>query len=1177
MKSDGECNSDMKSAASGMKELFSGIPNPGLDVSQLVTENVPLNLKNLFKLRDVELIPPGQLIEKLKLGQSAFQIPSLIENMPKLSDLLKNGIKFDLNKNGKWSNAKNDDKSLEDASSSTNIQVIPRDKTFTTQILDALPSTSNINELKDNFDIRQENVRNKAKPLSIIPIKTEIIESIPNSFHPEDIDHPVIDNDLDQNEKNGEDDCDLMQRVSLEDIISNPREEDQSISDTDSQEEARSRVKSDFPSQDVGASNCLEMIHDEVVSLENRDEISPKDVPNSDMKPLATVKEEDQRRIGLNHEKSSSEFNQKVSPLSHSLKSVKESILRKIDESKRTSKLTKGDILRESTIDKNTAGSEINNVGEDCDTEPSENILSMSPKTLNIDEKKLKSSKGSSNTLQLEDLQKLSDSLLRKSLLREKAAPAIVNNDCSDEIESQTDDRSVEKPLSLKDSTVDTDTASTIPHITEIKNPSDFDLLPQNNERDAIDSPCTSSTNIENTPKSLRTGIDVNEMAVEASEPVLGAIYDPLQLFKNTNLGSTLFENIVVQPSSLFEGLRNPPSLDLGTVLNLPTLDDLRERLANVFGRNNKDTDEDIDCPNENPIMSAEPSTSNFISSLPRMPLQDLNLDIFQLKPPISEKSNTLSKIPGVNLKSFRTKVPVPNNLELKPLKLQSTVGNEGGLLGASLTFGRDSTGIPKLLETLGNPPQNLPSLNEMMTRMRTNVENLVNNPLDLSRSIDSVSRIDDITNSLKSNTENTIRTIQERMGSTLGRPNNLLSTSAGKPEDILERIVDAKEDMEAKLKGLHYDLNDRLTSIHENILDHTRLSPLNSLFEGSSLSRNAFHINQLTGAERLHTPATKRLKAENKKETLGKTANLKSKAPLDRKINSIASQRKFKMPAAASVPVPKTIEAPKLKSTLNKHLSTPEHDLKSRLGSSRIKPLHSENNNLSKLPTKHFQEKGVLGKHASSLKEKKVKVTFGSTTPRTISKSQQRSKSDFDDTPTENLRRPDSGFGRRLGKQRNDLNESPSEALPTRLLSPKTSESRNCIENVNSLEDIEEKASFVKSNRGSMRETVKEQDNLKTPKIDSTRSDTKRKLTNNSPTLPFPSLPKIDDNSFLSKVREAVKARLSSFDPKIIGGREAKTCSDMERSASENHNVVVGENMKENVSYKCKMVCTKS
>ncbi|XP_030037652.2 uncharacterized protein LOC115453140 [Manduca sexta] len=623
--------------------------------------------------------------------------------MPKLSDLLKNGIKFDLNKNGKWSNAKNDDKSLEDASSSTNIQVIPRDKTFTTQILDALPSTSNINELKDNFDIRQENVRNKAKPLSIIPIKTEIIESIPNSFHPEDIDHPVIDNDLDQNEKNGEDDCDLMQRVSLEDIISNPREEDQSISDTDSQEEARSRVKSDFPSQDVGASNCLEMIHDEVVSLENRDEISPKDVPNSDMKPLATVKEEDQRRIGLNHEKSSSEFNQKVSPLSHSLKSVKESILRKIDESKRTSKLTKGDILRESTIDKNTAGSEINNVGEDCDTEPSENILSMSPKTLNIDEKKLKSSKGSSNTLQLEDLQKLSDSLLRKSLLREKAAPAIVNNDCSDEIESQTDDRSVEKPLSLKDSTVDTDTASTIPHITEIKNPSDFDLLPQNNERDAIDSPCTSSTNIENTPKSLRTGIDVNEMAVEASEP------------------------------------------------------------------------------------------------------------------------------------------------------------------------------------------------------------------------------------------------------------------------------------------------------------------------------------------------------------------------------------------------------------------------------------------------------------------------------------------SDFDDTPTENLRRPDSGFGRRLGKQRNDLNESPSEALPTRLLSPKTSESRNCIENVNSLEDIEEKASFVKSNRGSMRETVKEQDNLKTPKIDSTRSDTKRKLTNNSPTLPFSSLPKIDDNSFLSKVREAVKARLSSFDPKIIGGREAKTCSDMERSASENHNVVVGENMKENVSYKCKMVCTKS
>lgn len=745
----------------------------------------------------------------------------------------------------------------------------------------------------------------------------------------------------------------------------------------------------------------------------------------------------------------------------------------------------------------------------------------------------------------------------------------------------------------------------------------------------------------------LIPNLDPLNLSEKLSSPIFREI-DTLNL--NGKLGSSLLpyldplnvrsslQDIIVQPTiPLTDDPLNLFGKPMIEVFKLPTLDDLRRRLSSVFEVNDRSaennfSDEEADGTNDEPVeMASAASTTNSRKVPSIRPLEDLNVDIFQFNPPSFSHPDFLSKVPRLNLNNFRAKLPIPNNLDLKPVKLESRIGNnKGNMLGASLTFGPDKKSSRKAKpihsNLLGYPLGNLPSLDELRNTMQSDTHNLLGSHLhpnlDLFRGSNfgssSISNIDEI----RRNAQNTMKSLQQKMKSTFkaGQISNPLSEKFAKPQDLFEDVND-------KLKAIHYDLNDRLSTIHEDFLDQSRLKPLVSPARiptfPTNINSNRHVMNNFrkkkTKPSRLQTSASatasqeiELLENSNNRNSAGNNINfLRPQARSSPK--KVQSNLQRKLDGAESSPVPTKVEFPK-------HITTIGIPKKSTLLplSQRLPSLTQGSENLlQNVPGKPLllarqpsfvkdlkRPSHILGK-SSPFKDKtsKVTITFATTTPSPVTSPVEK----FRTTSPIKISKPDIHMtpDRETLQQRPNLprpkiisNAKPSatESTPLRFSTP--FKSKNNFKNSNSdikdipqlqnLEPIEDTKLKFSSSKGIKDSKLRLNENNANRlnsawTFDNNKPETRTVDVTEKPKTKPLVWPKTGEDSFLAKVRGAMQARLNSFNSakyaqKVEIAKVEKVVSptDMIRSASENNAVLVQDPLKESVPYTCRMTCTR-
>ncbi|XP_048482517.1 uncharacterized protein LOC119693884 [Plutella xylostella] len=278
------------------------------------------------------------------------------------------------------------------------------------------------------------------------------------------------------------------------------------------------------------------------------------------------------------------------------------------------------------------------------------------------------------------------------------------------------------------------------------------------------------------------TGENVNEMSVGASSPIISSSLPDRQ---TSLLGSLLKqENVIVEPNSLIDGVSNTilPSLPALNVNSVPTFENLREQLANLFGnlnlsgqdeestlRSSEDvSDEDSESE---PSMASEASDPiSQITGSSFQPFKEINLNLFKLSPVNLATPLTLPRLSnaGLNFDSVKARVKVPN-LQWKPLKLESTFGRRDGLLGASLSLEPFNKNIQSLL-----PKPTIPSLDEMTSSLVARAEDLLKTQPKLTldanslRNTEPLIHLDTLRDSLHSNAANAMNSLQQTLESSL-------------------------------------------------------------------------------------------------------------------------------------------------------------------------------------------------------------------------------------------------------------------------------------------------------------------------------------------------------------------------------------------------------------------------
>lgn len=701
-------------------------------------------------------------------------------------------------------------------------------------------------------------------------------------------------------------------------------------------------------------------------------------------------------------------------------------------------------------------------------------------------------------------------------------------------------------------------------------------------------------------------------------------ILDPLNLGEKLesifqpnldSLNVKSLQDIIVQPT-----IPDNPLKFLGKpiaeVIKLPTFEDLRETLSSVFDNNDRSaennfSDEDGDCINVAPVEMTPAASSTSSRKIPSIrPLEAMNVDIFQLNP--LSKPDSLSSVPGLNLNNFRAKLPIPNNLELKPVKLESRVANnKGNVLGAALTFSNDKAFLrkPKLNHSnlLGRPIGTLPSLDELRSTFQSGTHNLLAAPLQPNLDLfkDSnlrASGIPDI-DEIRRNAEKTMKGLHQRMKSTLKGGNiNPLSEKFAKPQDLLEDVND-------KLKAIHFDLNDRLSSIHEDILDQSRLKDLAIPVLPSFLTNrnaNTNIMNNIRGKPaRLQTSASTISAQEigtldNRDKTL-----LRSPARSSKRV-----QAKDKtLLGAESAPAAAKVEFSKPQTTIAtpRKLTLPPLPLLPSLkqGSENAFPQNFRENS-SVFPRQGFVKdlkKPILRK-PSPFKDKngKVTITFSTTTASPVTSPVKQFKtttpSMIADKPSVNINPISDSLNERLALPRSktfgDGRQSASELKPSTILTPVTSKNnfktanslkthQPQLQNLDSIENTKSRLSSFNGIKDSKSKLNEQNANKLNSAWAYVNNKPEAKNTEVAEKTKAKSLvwPKTGEDSFLAKVKQAMQARLNSFQPaktaeKVEVAKVESPNTDMLRSASEKNDVIVKEPLQENVSYKCKMLCTR-
>ena len=806
-----------------------------------------------------------------------------------------------------------------------------------------------------------------------------------------------------------------------------------------------------------------------------------------------------------------------ISSLDQTLSSIKEKIAKHIEDLKNPkafSEILSPQVPSDIMENKESSLITSESLDSDCQNEESIQVATVKPDKICDDDLKIEN-ESDDDKVSMQDLQKLSDEMLQEEQERE-----LKMTNCSETIQEVTDPN---KHIDLNSGeTENTDTEpSANNQIEMVMDPQNIVDIADKTESKVKD---TCESDLTSPKQSVDKESDAN---VAASEVVIKRAF-----LNNDIIGSPFSLEKVLQPKENGLSFLNNPLPDIKDIKlpPLPTLDNFKLGFNNLFDKPARAVDEHLASEAASmtdtsnilaPIMSTDASAKYFKSLLPPLRLENVDLDILQLEPP----SNLFSRIPKLDLHSFRTKLPLPTDLRIKPIKLQSAFEDKGGLLGATLSLGQN------------NPLGSIPSLD-----------------FGTQKIAKALRKPDSLRQSLKSS-----QGIGSSFRAATAKPVNLQTN------DFLQSISRNHEDVSDKLRALHIDFNDRLETMRNNLFDS---SIFGSGESRSTKSFTTFSTNNKDKKSSLKTSQPQSLSSRRESKKTLKPRRLEKQKDT-RLGSSNGLQKKFKMPTAASVPVPRTIEVPELKATLAK---SPGLGIQR---ASRLNPIFEKKEasqpkesaiSLWKQASKKLPVTNTrLGKTINPFKDSKIKVSF-STTPRPTLSSRLQSKKVS--TPLSSLT---SNFGKNTGRlgQRLDHNGSPTEIKNSFVLPPISKQlDQQSYENYG-MESESKLTGLLTTRKLAGKEKI-EQPNM---------------------SKDLQSWPKVTESAFLSKVKEAVKARMSQVNSPVIfkqadgnskrpsmveNGKILNTNTDMARSASTNIDVIEGQPLKENLSYKCTMVCTK-
>lgn len=1221
-----QVNIDSQTLSSNVDERFieatkaSKVPRLGLPsllpVDLSATRKAPFAFKNLLKLKDVELMSP-------RLTKVKIEIPAL-KPVTRLNDKL---ISSPVNK----------DCNIEQTSTQSKVQLIPRGKSAKTEILDALPSASENNEVitePNESSLQQDNLSNVSENNEVVTTDENPLE--PQESSVENFNGNVFmgtgqqfsDNSEEGTISNEQNDAKLSQSIKqtstlqlskvpedgeqfdfsddsfeviidengasgidqmIFDVENEPLNSEINIGEENIPEEVELNEGLDITGQDIDeslfseGSNFRGIINRDEGLITNEHTVAPdslileKEVENeagvlADFSGTAKCGCEARNIPGAENQTNDENRNaetlkEEELPRINKLSNLKERFVLRLHNLQKPN----GEILSLSRLtkqdDKNTTGN--------IERSSMDGISVVEREPTKIFEKSIHDIDDGVNTEDLQD----DDQEVRASTNFEFKVDSTQNpNDSmqlNDENETFDSNSGVKTHISDSETLDSTHVTETFEPVTDSSVPfehidinandnvanTDFnESVAQNlNKKSTCQDPIDSFKSVTSNEAIEETATETKpqEMAVEASE-------------HRASIFPTLTQQ-VLEPTSLFHNsMLDPPVLpSLGDLLNgnsqlppVPSLDDITSSISNLFKGNEKATSEqdlsssefdpNTDCTDDIPVMSTGASTTNTKSIISGLhnPLENINLDIFQLSP-LSRSTPLAYKIPSLNLNSFKTKLAIPKMLDIKPVKLQSSLGKDGSLFGATLTFEPSKLGALnarkpmtsssalnlKPLMILGNTPD--------LGGLRSNHDNLLRKPLTIPtiNPLETLKATKTLGDNIRSHTENTVRNLQQSLASTLNeaRVNNAGEKLAKPKVDLLELVSNAHEDMQDKLLGIHTDLQDRLETLQDHIKEQTNF-PMLTMPRLPNLLKLESPCSETTISSNLRaSQPSKSTKSQRKPGFRVNKPSQLSRTVQEKPVNQQANLKPFKMSKAASSLTPKSVEVPKLIATSVKPpFAKPlERHSNVKLRKSTLMPVkeparYNENEKSSLILRKNGQTR-------SSSRRLSTDGNDGSLSK--LSRPKPQPRFNVKDT---------SGFASEVKSSRIKPNTRSKDVL----LDPNNTQLRSSSWQVSSARTSTEKTVNLPSFRD-LRVKV----SLSSEKLPELKK-------------PALTLSKSTESPLIAKLRESLNPKLSSPKHRSEG---AQVTNDMAKSASEDNAVVLSqEPMKENVSYKCKMVCFK-
>lgn len=1144
-------------------------------INQLFRNNKvgKLNLRNILKLKDVELVPKtirNKSLAKPKIDISHFAIPTLLSNNKHI--LNKNCVEpiiYDSNQASE-SLIKDIKQKEIDAETSESITDIKNTEQKPNIRINSTPEpkksfrvivTENFSDDDDNDFFESQKV-NLVAPL-LNQTKAEIpVNRVGIEKESENIISPKNTADCDINTPQ-KTDFDAFEKVEnlFTGKVSTKNVHDEAIESLQDQN-TNPDIDSETDSSNVVLSS-LEPLKEIItnVSTESQEDIAVLTKSSSDEDDC----EEKNAQLRDTSQKTLKESNY-VPTLGETLSKLRKNVVKQLGNLK--DPLTKSD-LRSVIDDKDKVYTDIERHGSISESILNSSSINNEIKKITMDLDPLQSASIEENEsvddLSIKDLQNMSDKLLDSDLVDQSY------NDFSNESETKIKSRHSEEETDSK--------------LSETKlNPENIELNNAKNSENLGNNACLTDLGdqndkiiYKNIPKLVTQELKQTEMDTGASDTVLHTLPSLLDtLNPNLKLHSPLLNDITLQsPSEPFNLLGKPLGGDLNLNSNLPTIDELRERLSNIFNTNDESSEDYLsshenDFTNEYPLetMATDATIRNSHKELPLLrEIENFHRVINNNKPKISNPFDGIMQKNGLQLNSFRAHLPSPTTLDLKPVKIEPKHGNKLEILKPFNVFETDVTLPRKVKPTkiLAKPLDGIATLEDLRDAIRSNAKSLLDSSghseiSPFSKKISS-DDIEDVAKNIRINTEKTFKGLQRKMKLTSMK--NPLSDSFAKPQDLLDDVND-------KLKGIHYDLNDRLSSIRESILDSAKIK---SFVEPPRKTANRNVMTNLKKIKLKSTPSGLRTAAStptpNKLKDWSKSSNTQT--------------------AAASDPSPATVESPKYSNTplfsnSNKiPLPLRQHPLRTELLRERM-PLHRDIT-----PTKNTKSP-IFRSTVSPVtrtSQPKVTVSFGTTPRSTILPTlpvirvpnMQRSQFEDNNSISSNTIN-EAGQGNSVADE-----VSISRSKPLRISAPIPSpfdeDYEDTLSNFSDEEPPARDTSIFKS--PVFREMAKSNnqpvlDNFKIMKSIN-MFDSRIKNLDNKSSIKISNWPKVSEGSLKSlssNVQQAVNIRKLKNKPESVEDARNEQLG-MLRSATKNADIaVINEPLKENVSYRCRMVCTK-